>query len=102
LSQVATLKLRTSLVKRTYMYTRKEILRVILDLGFTITLVKRSPGLGCTNVNTIFSSHFHSGRNTGLTSPIMEVNRYYIASYILYIINQTAQKLIRGPGGSMS
>jgi hypothetical protein len=25
------------------MYTRKEILRVILDLGFTITLVKRSP-----------------------------------------------------------
>jgi hypothetical protein len=33
----------------------------------------------------------------------MEVKRYYIVSYILYIhiINPTAQKLIRGPGGSM-
>ena len=37
-----------------------------------------------------------------VTSPIMEVKRYYIVSYILYIINPTAQKLIRGPGGSMS
>jgi hypothetical protein len=36
----------------------------------------------------------------------MEVKRYYIVSYIvsyiLYKINPTAQKLIRGPGGSMS
>jgi hypothetical protein len=32
----------------------------------------------------------------------MEVKRYYIVSDILYIINPTAQKLIRGPGGSMS
>jgi hypothetical protein len=32
----------------------------------------------------------------------MEVKRYYIVSYILYIINPTAQKLIRGLGGSMS
>jgi hypothetical protein len=30
-----------------------------------------------------------------ITSPIMEVKRYYIVSYILYIINPTAQKLIR-------
>ena len=37
-----------------------------------------------------------------ITSPIMEVNRYYIVPYILYIINPTAQKLIRGSGGSMS
>jgi hypothetical protein len=32
----------------------------------------------------------------------MDVKRYYIVSYILYKINPTAQKLIRGPGGSMS
>ena len=32
----------------------------------------------------------------------MEVKRYYIVSYIFYIINPTAQKLIRGPGVSMS
>jgi hypothetical protein len=31
----------------------------------------------------------------------MEVKRYYIVSYILYIINPTAQKLIMGQGGSM-
>ena len=37
-----------------------------------------------------------------VTSPIMEVKRYYIVSYIFYIINPTAQKLIRGPGVSMS
>ena len=37
-----------------------------------------------------------------VTSPIMEVKRYYIVSYILYIIKPTAQKLIRSPGGSMS
>ena len=30
-----------------------------------------------------------------VTSPIMEVKRYYIVSYIFYIINPTAQKLIR-------
>jgi hypothetical protein len=30
-----------------------------------------------------------------VTSPIIEVNRYYIVSYILYIINPTAQKMIR-------
>ena len=33
-----------------------------------------------------------------VTSPIMEIKRYYIVSYILYKINPTAQKLIRGPG----
>ena len=37
-----------------------------------------------------------------VTSPIMEVKRYYIVSYILYIINPTSQKLIRGPVGSMN
>ena len=37
-----------------------------------------------------------------VTSPIVEVKRYYIVSYILYVINPTAQKLIKGPGGSMS
>jgi hypothetical protein len=31
----------------------------------------------------------------------MEVKRYYIVLYILYIINPTTQKLIRGPDGSM-
>jgi hypothetical protein len=31
----------------------------------------------------------------------MEVKRYYNVSYILYIINPTPQKLIRGPDGSM-
>ena len=38
-----------------------------------------------------------------VTSPIMEVKRYYIVSYIIYIyiINPTAEKLIRGQGGSM-
>jgi hypothetical protein len=30
-----------------------------------------------------------------VTSPIMEVKRYYIVSYIFYIINPTAQQLIR-------
>ena len=42
-SYVVTLRIRTSLVKRTYIRARKEILRAILDLRFTITLVKRSP-----------------------------------------------------------
>jgi hypothetical protein len=37
-----------------------------------------------------------------VTSPMMEVKRYYIVSYIFYVINPTAQKLIRGPGVSMS